>query len=210
MTPRNRTPNGGDGGDSTPGRPKDGDGGDGPSKKYGSIDASNATAAQASTRQVFDRGRASQQQGGQPPVDPNVRGPAGKVQLRPPNNRHNLNQIGPKSRPKDKNTVILPDAKRDVQQDLDDIQTGKATWDPATNSYVAPSGRRYKVESNGTVFPVDGPGFVQLNRPEYKALQALIAHNGDVEAAKADASRDPNFPLDSFDKAGEVYQHYKK
>jgi len=77
MTPRNRTPHGdgGDGtpdGDGTPGRPK-GDGeGDGPSKKYGSIDASDVGSAQGSTRQRLDAGRASGQ-----PGDPGGRGKDG-------------------------------------------------------------------------------------------------------------------------------------
>lgn len=204
MTPKNRDPGGG--------KPKgDGSDGDGkPSQKHGSIDASkDVSGAQDKVDDFAKDGRAGQSSQ-QPPVDPNVPGPAGKVQLRPPNDRHNLNRIKPNSRPKKENTIVLPETRDAVRQDLADIQAGNARWDPATNSYVTDSGRRYKVESNGTVFPVDGPGFVQLNRPEYKALQALIAHNGDVDAARASVSRDPSIPPESFDKAGEVYQHYGK
>lgn len=198
MTPKNR---GGDGGN-----PKDGDGTGRPKISP----ADDLKGGQEGAAKAFDAGRAKGTGGSdsRPGVDPNVAGPAGKIQLRPPNNRHNLNQIGPKNPPKDKNTIVLPEAREGVRQDIADIQAGNARWDPATNSYVTDSGRRYKVESNGTVFPVDGPGFVNLNRSEYKALQALIKHDGDVEAAKASVSRDPSIPPASFDKAGEVYQHY--
>lgn len=227
MTPKPKGPHGGghDGGDGTHGKPHDGDGkpgdgkpgeGDGkPSQKHGGIDASKGVAdAQNAVQQAAQDGRP----GGstpkppppQPPVDPNVPGPAGKIQLRPPSDRHQLNRIGPKNPAKPENTIILPEARDAVRQDMADIQTGKARWDASSNSYVTDSGRRYKVESNGTIFPVDGPGFVQLSRPEYKALQTLIKFQGDVDAAKASVSRDPGIPPESFDKAGQVYQHYRK
>jgi hypothetical protein len=215
MTPRPRGPHGGghDGGDGTPGRPHDGDGkpgegGDGkPSQKHGGIDASKGVSGAEAGR---PGGSTAQPPPRQPPVDPNVPGPAGKIQLRPPSDRHQLNRIGPKNPAKPENTVILPEARDAVRQDMVDIQQGKARWDAASNSYVTESGRRYKVESNGTIFPVDGPGFVQMSRPEYKALQALIRFDGDVDAAKASVSRDPGIPPESFDKAGQVYQHYRK
>lgn len=198
MTPKNR---GGDGSN-----PKGGDGTGRPKIPP----AEDLKGGQEGAAKAFDAGRARGASGSdtRPGVDPNVAGPAGKIQLRPPNNRHNLNQIGPKNPAKENNTIVLPEARDGVRQDIADIQAGNARWDPATNSYVTDSGRRYKVESNGTVFPVDGPGFVNLNRSEYKALQALIKHDGDVDAAKASVSRDPSIPPASFDKAGEVYQHY--
>jgi hypothetical protein len=229
MTPKPKGPHGGghDGGDGTPGRPHDGDkpggdkpGGDKPgdgkpSQKHGGIDASKGVSgAQGAVQQAAEAGRpggsTAKPPPRQPPVDPSVPGPAGKIQLRPPSDRHQLNRIGPKNPAKPENTVILPEARDAVRQDMVDIQQGKARWDPASNSYVTESGRRYKVESNGTIFPVDGPGFVQMSRPEYKALQALIKFNGDVDAAKASVSRDPGIPPESFDKAGQVYQHYRK
>lgn len=213
MTPKPKTPGGG--GDGTPGKPGDGTPGDGkkPSQVSGGIDASQGvSSAHTEIGKKLDAGRpaGSGTTPTQPPVDPNVPGPAGKIQLRPPSDRHQLNRISPKSPAKAENTIILPEARDSVRQDIADIQTGNARWDPATNSYVTDSGRRYKVESNGTVFPVDGPGFVQLNRSEYKALQALIRHDGDVAAAQASVARDPSIPPGSFTKAGEVYQHYKK
>jgi hypothetical protein len=216
MTPKPRTPHGGggDGGDGTPGKPH-GDGGDStgrPSQQHGNIDASKgvssaheAISTEATAGRPGDTGTTTPGQ-----VNPNVPGPAGKIQLRPPSDRHQLNRVTPKSPAKAENTIILPETRDAVRQDIADIQAGNARWDPDSNSYVTDSGRRYKVESNGTVFPVDGPGFVQLNRSEYKALQALIRFDGDVDAARASVSRDPSIPPGSFDKAGQVYQHYRK
>ncbi|HEX6355890.1 hypothetical protein [Actinophytocola sp.] len=203
MTPKPKKPGGGGtGGDGTTGKR--------PSQVSGGVDASKGVS---SAHQAIDQHAQAGRAGGSgsgTPVNPSVPGPAGKIQLRLPSDRHQLNRVSPKSPAKAENTIILPEARDAVRQDVADIQAGKARWDPDTNSYVTESGRRYKVESNGTVFPVDGPGFVQLNRPEYKALQALIRFDGDVEAAKASVSRDPGIPPGSFDKASQVYQHYKK
>ncbi|TQM83039.1 hypothetical protein FHX81_5452 [Saccharothrix saharensis] len=198
----------------SPGSGRPGDGGDGkPSQVYGSTDASKgvssaheAISAARRAGEPTDPGSTSTPT----PVDPTVPGPAGKIALRPPSDRHQLNRVSPKSPAKAENTIILPETRDAVRQDIADIQAGNARWDPDTNSYVTDSGRRYKVESNGTVFPVDGPGFVALNRSEYKALQALIRHNGDVEAAMASVARDPSIPPGSFGKARDVYSHYRK
>jgi hypothetical protein len=210
MTPKPRSPGSGKPGD---GSGKPGDGSDRPSQRYGSTDASKGmTSAHDAVDAAKKAGEPSDPNSTPPPAtpNPNVAGPAGKIALRPPSDRHQLNRVSPKAPAKAENTIILPETRDAVRQDIANIQAGNARWDPDTNSYVTESGRRYKVESNGTVFPVDGPGFVQLNRPEYKALQALIKHNGDVEAAKASVARDPSIPPESFDKAGDVYSHYRK
>jgi hypothetical protein len=204
MTPKPRSPGSG----------KPGDHGDGkPSQVHGATDASKGVTSAHEAISAAKKAGEPADPNPTPtttPVDPNVAGPAGKIALRPPSDRHQLNRVSPKSPAKAENTIILPETKEAVRQDITDIQSGNARWDPDTNSYVTDSGRRYKVESNGTVFPVDGPGFVQLNRSEYKALQALIRHNGDVEAAQASVARDPSIPPGSFVKAADVYSHYRK
>jgi hypothetical protein len=74
--------------------------------------------------------------------------------LKPPNDRHNLDNIRMGSRAKDKNTVVLPGT--DVADDLAGISAGRGKWIEQTNRYQI-NGRTYAVESTGTVFPDSGP-----------------------------------------------------
>jgi hypothetical protein len=118
-----------------------------------------------------------------------VQGPAAKTPLKPPNNRHNLNNVRPNSPSKQGNTVVLPGT--DVAGDLDDIAAGRANWNADRNCYEV-NGRSYGVEASGTVYPISGPGFVNLSRPEYKVLKQLIASDGDINAAREALRRDPS------------------
>jgi hypothetical protein len=135
-----------------------------------------------------------------------VKGPAAKIPLRPPNNRHNLNNIRPKSPAKDKNTVVLPGT--DVAGDLADISAGRAKWVEETSRYEI-NGRTYAVESTGTVFPDSGPGFVNLSRSEYKVLKQLIGADGDFGAAREALRRDPSISGADWPAALEVFRHHK-
>jgi hypothetical protein len=135
-----------------------------------------------------------------------VQGPAAKVQLKPPNNRHNLNSIRPNSPSKQNNTVVLPGT--DVAKDLEDIAAGRAKWDGDINSYQV-NGRSYGVESTGTVYPISGPGFVNLSRSEYKILKQLIGADGDVTAAREALHRDPSVSDTDWPAAMEVFKHHK-
>ena len=138
-------------------------------------------------------------------VEP-ARGPAAKIPLKPPNNRHNLNNIRPKSPAKDKNTVVLPGT--DVAGDLDGISAGRARWVEETSRYEI-NGRTYAVESTGTVFPDSGPGLVNLSRSEYKVLRQLIGADGDVGAARDALRRDPSIGDTDWPAALEVFRHHK-
>lgn len=141
------------------------------------------------------------------PSTPKVDGPAAKTPLRPPNNRHNLDQIGRGSPAKDKNTIVMPGT--DVQKDLDDIAAGKGKWNADTSRYEV-NGRTYGVEMpKGTVFPQDGPGFVNLGRQEYKALQEMIKAGGDLDAAKAAIARNPHIGDSEWQAALAVFQQHK-
>lgn len=134
-------------------------------------------------------------------------GPVAQIPLRPPNTRHNLNGIRPSSPTKQKNSVVLPGT--DVAKDLDDITAGRATWHPQGNFYEV-NGRSYGVEGNGTVFPIAGPGFAQLSRPEYKVLQQLIDAEGDVAAAREALRRDPSVSESHWAAALAVFAHHRK
>jgi hypothetical protein len=135
-----------------------------------------------------------------------VQGPAGKTPLKPPNKRHDLNNIRPNSPSKERNTVVLPGT--DVAADLDDIAAGRATWNADRNCYEV-DGRSYGVEASGTVYPISGPGFVNLSRSEYKVLKQLIAAGGDIDAARAALRRDPSVSEAAWVAALEVFRHHK-
>jgi hypothetical protein len=135
-----------------------------------------------------------------------VQGPAGKTPLKPPNKRHDLNNIRPSSPSKERNTVVLPGT--DVAGDLDDIAAGRANWNADRNRYEV-NGRSYGVEASGTVYPISGPGFANLSRPEYKVLKQLIASDGDIDAARAALRRDPSVSEAAWVAALEVFRHHK-
>ncbi|MEU8130003.1 hypothetical protein AB0B68_22550 [Micromonospora sp. NPDC049049] len=135
-----------------------------------------------------------------------VPGPAGKIPLKPPHPRHNLDSIRPKNPAKEVNTVVLPGT--DVAKDLDDIGAGRATWDSDRQRYQV-NGRTYAVEPSGTVFPEAGPGLAQLNRAEYGALKEYIAAGGDIEKARAAMARNPFLTEAAQERALDVFRHHK-
>ncbi|MFI7575901.1 hypothetical protein [Micromonospora sp. NPDC049497] len=135
-----------------------------------------------------------------------VPGPAGKVELKPPHPRHNLDSIRPKNPSKELNTVVLPGT--DVAKDLDDIRAGRATWDPDRQRYEV-NGRTYAVEPTGTVFPEAGPGLEQLSRAEYGALKEYIAADGDIEKARAAMARNPFLTEEAQARALDLFRHHK-
>lgn len=99
--------------------------------------------------------------------------------VKKPNQRHDLNRIRPKHRAAEKNTVILPSVP--VDNDVEAIRNGDASVEG--NGWRV-NGRLYIPEPNGTLIPVDGPGLVRLSRSQFKALRALVEHDGDVQKAK--------------------------
>ncbi|RLK58157.1 hypothetical protein [Actinokineospora cianjurensis] len=193
MTPKPKAPRGGGPGNR---RPHHGPGG---------LDAGTSVSkAHTAIETEINAGRPAAA-----PSTPNpVAGPAGKMRLKGPVDRHHLDKISPNAPAKERNTVILPQVRAAVRADQVEIQAGHARWE--SGLYTTASGRRYGVESNGTLYPVDGPGFVQLDRAEYKALQAIVKHNGDVDAAMRGVSRDPGIPPRAFEKATEVFRHRGK
>ena len=143
--------------------------------------------------------------GADEPREP-MQGPAGKTPLKPPNNRHELDRIRPNSRSRDRNTVVLPGT--DVAKDLEDIAAGRGHWNAERNCYEV-NGRSYGVESGGTVFPISGPGLVNLSRLEYKALKQLIASDGDITAAREALRQDPYVSEADWMAALSVFRYHK-
>lgn len=90
------------------------------------------------------------------------------ILARRPADRHYFNCINQKSPPKDRNTVIMPWV--DVARDVAAINRGEAI---RQGDRYTVHGRVYGLEPSGTLFPIDGDGFVQLSRGAYAALGAF-------------------------------------
>ncbi|GLW89555.1 hypothetical protein [Actinokineospora globicatena] len=193
MTPKPKAPHGGGPGNRRP--------------HHGSGAGASTSVAKAHTA-IETEIQAGRPSASSTPNPNPIPGPAGNRPIKAPVDRHHLDKITPNGPPKDRNTVILPEARDGVRADIADIRAGKARW--VGGEYITDSGRHYRVEGNGTVYPVDGPGLVHLDRQEYKALQAIIKHNGDVDAAKRSVERDPAMSAGAFEKATEVFKHRGK
>ncbi|MFJ2085542.1 hypothetical protein ACIOBK_23670 [Micromonospora chokoriensis] len=135
-----------------------------------------------------------------------IAGPAGKKPQLPPHPRHNLERVQPGSRTKAANTVVLPSA--DVAKDIDDINSGRATWDAGRQRYVV-NGRTY-IPKDGRVVPESGPGLEALDHQEYESLKAYIKFGGDLDAANAELARDPNNTPAHRARALEIFRHHSK
>jgi hypothetical protein len=138
------------------------------------------------------------------PVADGVVGPARGKDLRPPNNRHTV--TGARSgQVRADNTVILRGNEQAVRDDVREIAAGNAAWDDAAAVYRV-NGRSYRVEPQGTVFPVSGPGLVYLDRNEYAALQEIAKAGGDPAGVRA-FTQNPRFTSnpDAIAKAKAVY-----
>jgi hypothetical protein len=90
---------------------------------------------------------------------------------------------------------------------LDDIAAGRATWNAERNCYEV-NGRSYGVEASGTVYPISGPGFVNLSRSEYKVLKQMIASEGDLNAAREALRRDPSVGEGDWKAALNVFKYH--
>ena len=167
-------------------------------------------AAQDAVAQVAAKGRPGAGGEGTPEsgTGGRVPGPAGSLELRPPSSRHDLNSIGPRSPAKAENTVIMPGV--DTRADLHAIESGQARWNPDTQRYELPNGRIYGVKDNGTLFPVSGPGFEQLSRGEYQALQHYIRSGGDIAAADAAMARNPFITDADRQRALEIFRYHNR
>ena len=121
-----------------------------------------------------------------------------------PNKRHTVGGAGT-GQIKEHNTVILRGNENLVRDDIEGISKGRAKLLPDGNTYEI-NGRRYRVEDTGTVFPVSGPGLVDMDRIEYAALKEIVRNKGDLEKSQA-LRRDPKF-VNNPDKVAKAKQVY--
>lgn len=138
----------------------------------------------------------------------NIVGTARGKTLLYPNSRHDLSGVR-SGVPDTENTVILPETKEMVRQDIAEIAAGRAQFDPQSQRYTV-NGRRYAVEPHGRIFPVDGPGLVQMNRVEYTALKHIMKANGDMSKLQIMFTKDPKFSQNpqAVEKALALYRKY--
>ncbi|MYR56315.1 hypothetical protein GTY54_08670, partial [Streptomyces sp. SID625] len=125
------------------------------------------------------------------PAGDEVRGTARGKTLLYPNSRHDFSGIRG-GVPKEENTVILPETKAKVREDISEIAAGRAEFEPESQRYTV-NGRRYAVEPSGRIFPVDGPGFIQMDRVEYSALKSIMKADGDLSKLQTMFSKAPQF-----------------
>ncbi|WP_274911326.1 WXG100-like domain-containing protein [Streptomyces sp. WZ-12] len=146
----------------------------------------------------------SQSSTGEWAANANLKGAAAGKTIRRPNSRHSPGGAA-RGEIKPKNTVILRGYEKEVDRDLAGIADGKADLVGNGNEYEI-NGRRYGIEANGTSFPISGPGFVELDRNEYAALQQIAKAKGDLGAAPqlTKAPRFVNNP-ESVQKALKIY-----
>ncbi|MFI5781108.1 hypothetical protein [Nocardia sp. NPDC051570] len=140
-----------------------------------------------------------------------IPGPAKGKDLKYPNRRrHDMSQMR-KGRADEKNTVIPPETAQAVREDIAKIAEGKAEFDGKTGAYTV-NGRSYGVEANGRVYPMSGPGLIEMSRTEYRALQDIINSNGDMVRLEKIFGNAPQYRdnLDAVLKAWELYREYFK
>lgn len=133
-----------------------------------------------------------------------VAGPARGKTLRFPNKRHTISGAG-SGQVKEANTVILRGNEDLVRADIEGIAKNRATLSPDGNTYEI-NGRKYRVEDNGTVFPVSGPGLVDMDRIEYAALKEIVRNKGDLSKSQQ-LQRDPKF-VNNPEKVAKAKQVY--
>ena len=133
-----------------------------------------------------------------------VAGPARGKTLKFPNKRHTISGAG-SGQVKEANTVILRGNEDLVRADIEGIAKNRATLSADGNTYEI-NGRKYRVEDNGTVFPVSGPGLVDMDRIEYAALKEIVRNKGDLGKSQQ-LQRDPKFVNnpEKVEKAKQVY-----
>jgi hypothetical protein len=86
-----------------------------------------------------------------------------------PADRHYIRKVDQSSVAKDKNTVV--ESRVDVSRDVKEINDGKAKKGNESGTVTwTLNGRTYGAHDNGTLFPIRGSGFHELNRSAFKAL----------------------------------------
>lgn len=116
--------------------------------------------------------------------------------------RHMLGSITNKSIAKDKNTIIMPSI--DVKKDIEDIKNG--LYNKVNDTYVINS-RTYGYHDS-RFYPIEGDGFITLDRAQYRALQYLIKNGNDDRAIMI--FRNMKIPEDKINEVMEIWKERGK
>lgn len=122
----------------------------------------------------------------------------------PLRSRHALESINRNSRPKNRNSVVLPGIDTGGETEL--IRQGYG--DSLGNNRWRTNGRVYVRKGNerGTLYPESGEGVRNLSRFEFKALVLLITFGGYTEGAQRQFARDDLLTVDVVLVALELYE----
>ncbi|WP_026932076.1 hypothetical protein [Glycomyces tenuis] len=84
---------------------------------------------------------------------------------------------------KEKNTIVLPHV--DTEADVAAIKTGEARH--LRDNLYEIHGRVYGLETpSGTVYPVRGEGFIEMDKLQFTAFKGLTTYDGDRTVAEQD------------------------
>lgn len=128
------------------------------------------------------------------------------VQVRRPNDRHFLHRIRPSTQIKRRNDLIAPWV--DVADDVRAINLGGGRWEG--RHLVEINERVYGVHENGTLFPVSGPGIVNINRGTYAALLIFGRYNGINDDAERQIARELGVTADDREEAIRLWRSHRE
>jgi hypothetical protein len=120
------------------------------------------------------------------------------IPITPISRRHELLRMSAGAPPKGANTIVLPEV--DLRGDLDAIRRGEAWYDRHTRR-IWVRGRLYEHKPHGTLFPIRGEGFVELDRQTYKALRLFRRYNEIHPDALRELSLNPDVTDEQRDTA---------
>ena len=98
--------------------------------------------------------------------------------FRGPADRHYLRKVTQRTLARERNTVIVPGV--DVTADVAAINEGLGQT--ASGGYLI-NGRTYGIHGQ-SLYPISGPGFIQLDRPAFQALGVYNKFGNTEQAAR--------------------------
>ncbi len=120
-----------------------------------------------------------------------------------PNARHGVTTFTASSWNRKRNSLLEPWV--DVRADLDAINAGEGDYDPATRR-IWVNGRLYGMHENGTTFPIEGDGIIQISRSIYKALTIIRRYNGVNDRSEREMTQDLSISQTDRDKSIRIWR----